>query len=83
MQQEEDAMTMTWGPALDAEVAYRHERVVELLRGASAPRTTGPVNPERHARRASAGRPVREVGARRAALRGWLLRGSEAWHVAR
>lgn len=76
-------MTTSWGPGLDAEVAYRHERVVTLLRGAGVPRTDEPTNPERaYARRAAAVTP-RTIGGRRAAVRGWLLRGSGAWHAAR
>lgn len=76
-------MSMTWGPALDAELAYRHERVVTLLRGVGLPRTQDETNPERaFARRsARAGHSARTT--RGAAARGWLLRGSGAWHVAR
>ncbi|WP_448631184.1 hypothetical protein [Cellulomonas soli] len=70
-------MSMTWGPALDAELAYRHERVVALMRGTGLPRTPQETNPERALAR-------RRVGeARRAAPRGWWLRGSGAWHAAR
>ncbi|MDQ0424803.1 hypothetical protein [Cellulomonas iranensis] len=65
-----------WGPALDAEVAYRRERLV-----ADARRTAD-------ARRARAGQgaadapAARRVGGRPPGRR-WSLRGSGAWYAAR
>ncbi|WP_136518409.1 MULTISPECIES: hypothetical protein [Cellulomonas] len=65
--------SMTWGPALDAELAYRRERVREAFSGRPAGGTG-----VRRARRAAVRR-----GADRAARRRWVLPGSGAWHVAR
>ncbi|WP_203758014.1 hypothetical protein [Cellulomonas chitinilytica] len=62
-------MTEIWGPALDAQVAFHRE---ELARAAGR-------RPKR-ARRPRADHPRR---ASRGATRGWLLRGSGAWHAAR
>ncbi|WP_421735997.1 hypothetical protein [Cellulomonas sp.] len=74
-----------WGPALDAELAYRHERLFTALRGI----------PEREeiadqgealaatARPDGSLRPVQPAHPLVSAARGWLLRGSETWHVAR
>ncbi len=70
-----------WGPALDAEIAYRHEIAAQGLRDA---RSTG--RAAGRSRRASVGRPA--DGARRPAAgrrrgRRWWLPGSGAWHAAR
>ena len=80
-----------WGPALDAELAYRHERLFTALRGI-------PVGDEIHEAHAvqedpadltaitrpdGSLRPVRPAHPLASAARGWLLRGSGAWHVAR
>jgi hypothetical protein len=74
-----------WGPALDAELAYRHERLFTALRGI----------PEREdgadegdtllatARPDGSLRPVQPTHPLVSAARGWLLRGSETWHAAR
>ncbi|QGQ20396.1 hypothetical protein GC089_15880 [Cellulomonas sp. JZ18] len=65
--------TTTWGPALDAELAYRRESVRGALAAGRATR--------RGARRA------RAAGARRTTVRApgrrWGLPGSGAWHAAR
>lgn len=78
-----------WGPALDAELAYRHERLFTALRGIPAaedsdsrtqsgadesPVTAGPDDSLR---------PVTPTHPLVSAARGWLLRGSETWHAAR
>jgi hypothetical protein len=82
-----------WGPALDAELAYRHERLFTALRG--IPERDGHAASEAPAAEgasvalaATAGpdapvRPAAPAHPRAAAARGWLLRGSGAWHVAR
>ncbi|UZN03979.1 hypothetical protein [Cellulomonas sp. S1-8] len=62
-----------WGPALDAEIAYRRESLVEGLRRA---RERRPVR----AASAPVGGGARAV--RRSRRRWWLL-GSGTWHVAR
>ena len=74
-----------WGPALDAELAYRHERLFTALRGI----------PEREdgadegdalaatARPDGSLRPVQPAHPLVSAARGWLLRGSETWYAAR
>ena len=80
-----------WGPGLDAELAYRHERLFTALRGiperdatheafAVAEPTEGL---EATARPDGSLRPVRPAHPLATAARGWLLRGSGAWHVAR
>lgn len=69
-------MTELWGPALDAELAFRREQLVQAAQPREAARgTTRPVVADR--------RTVRPGHRRGAAVRGWLLRGSGAWHVAR
>ena len=65
-------MTEIWGPALDAQVAFHRE---ELQRAAGR-------RPQR-ARRPRAERDGRTAKASGGAVRGWLLRGSGVWHVAR
>jgi hypothetical protein len=65
-------MTEIWGPALDAQVAFHRE---ELVRAAG--------RRPRRARRARADRAQRSATASGGAVRGWLLRGSGAWHAAR
>lgn len=70
-------MTELWGPALDAELAFRREQLVQ----AAQPRVTAPHGTTRPA--AADRRTVRPGVRRGAAVRGWLLRGSGAWHVAR
>lgn len=85
-----------WGPAFDAELAYRHERLFTALRGIPADdehaghhehdvqaitRELGSVAVA--ARPDGSLRPVRLAHPLATAARGWLLRGSGAWHVAR
>jgi hypothetical protein len=65
-----------WGPALDAELAYRHERLFTALRAIPAAET-----PETDARSDSSPQPAHHPLV--SAARGWLLRGSETWHAAR
>ncbi|NUU18808.1 hypothetical protein HP550_16265 [Cellulomonas humilata] len=84
-----------WGPGLDAELAYRHERLFTALRGIPNPSERGD---DDHALTATARpddalaatarpdgslRPVHPAHPLVSAARGWLLRGSETWHVAR
>ncbi|WP_315098558.1 hypothetical protein [uncultured Cellulomonas sp.] len=73
-----------WGPALDAELAYRHERLFTALRGIPLGDDRGGHGPadatDAIAVRTDAAQPVRP---RRTAARGWLLRGSGTWHAAR
>ena len=82
-----------WGPALDAELAYRHDRLFTALRG--IPERDGAAAHEAHAvaeptegleataRPDGSLRPVGPAHPLATAARGWLLRGSGAWHVAR
>ena len=73
--------TELWGPALDAEIAYRRARLVEGLRDARAhDRRTrdhrdGPARPAVH--------PDAPARAARPPRRRWWLVGSGAWHTAR
>ena len=74
-----------WGPALDAELAYRHERLFTALRGIperedGADESTGLAAT---ARPDGSLRPVQPAHPLVSAARGWLLRGSETWHAAR
>jgi len=73
-----------WGPALDAELAYRHERLFTALRGIPLGDERDGHNPvdatATTAARTDTTQPARP---RRTAARGWLLRGSGTWHVAR
>jgi len=74
-----------WGPALDAELAYRHERLFTALRGIperedGADETTALAAT---ARPDGSLRPVQPAHPLVSAARGWLLRGSETWHAAR
>ncbi len=71
-------MAEFWGTALDGELAYRHERMTNALRRPSTPDATNAV-----AKPDGRLRPVRTAHPLISAVRGWLLRGSEAWHVAR
>ncbi|AEE44651.1 hypothetical protein [Cellulomonas fimi] len=72
-------MTELWGPALDAELAFRREQIEQAAhRGAPARPPQGLSRPA-----AADRRTVRPAQSRGAAVRGWLLRGSGAWHVAR
>lgn len=64
----------TWGPAFDAELAYRREGVRDALAAARGTR--------RPARRGGRGGAVRR-GAARTTGRRWVLPGSGAWRVAR
>ncbi|MFS0705834.1 hypothetical protein AB6N23_15080 [Cellulomonas sp. 179-A 9B4 NHS] len=69
--------TTMWGPALDAELAYRRERVQDALgHGRTAARG------RRRARTDAAAAPAR-AGVSRAPARRWVLPGSGAWHAAR
>jgi len=73
-------MTELWGPALDAELAFRREQLVQAAHpGGTATRARH----DRHGPAAADRRTVRPGQSRGAAVRGWLLRGSGAWHVAR
>lgn len=70
-------MNGMWGPALDAEVAYRAEQLhaasrTGRARGRVAERAGGR-DPRRQVRTAAQVRPGR----------GWHLPGSGAWHAAR
>jgi hypothetical protein len=68
--------TELWGPALDAEIAYRRESLVEGLRQARGRRSPRGV-------RAPAGHPVDDVTTPGGPRRRWWLVGSGTWHVAR
>lgn len=68
-------MAEFWGTALDGELAYRHDRMTTALR---RPKKSDPVvRPDGRLR------PVQPAHPLFSAVRGWLLRGSGAWHVAR
>lgn len=71
-------MNAMWGPALDAEVAYRAEQLTATTRPRSTRAVTaGPAG-------AGAGSARARTGARQARTsRGWHLPGSGAWHAAR
>ncbi|GCE76441.1 hypothetical protein [Cellulomonas biazotea] len=73
-------MTELWGPALDAELAFRREQLVEAAHPRAA---TARASHDPHRPAAADRRTVRPGRSRGAAVRGWLLRGSGAWHVAR
>ena len=68
-------MAEIWGTALDGELAYRHDRMTNALQR--------PQRPVRVARVDGTLRPVQPAHPLISAARGWLLRGSGAWHVAR
>lgn len=68
-------MAEFWGTALDGELAYRHDRMSEALRR--------PVQGDRVVRPDGSLRPVKPAHPLFTATRGWVLRGSGAWHVAR
>lgn len=77
-----------WGPALDAELAYRHERLFTALRGIPVgddhdTEDSGATAPAATARPDGSLRPVQPAHPLVSAARGWLLRGSETWHAAR
>ena len=91
-----------WGPGLDAELAYRHERLFTALRATPygdthdsrggdhddlvAATTHEPGSASALAASARPDGSLRPVGPAHplaTAARGWLLRGSGAWHVAR
>ncbi|MGY4643960.1 hypothetical protein [Cellulomonas sp. URHB0016] len=65
-------MTDIWGPALEAQVTFHRE---ELRRAAQR-------RPKR-ARRPRTGNRPSALTSSEGPVRGWLLRGSGAWHVAR
>ncbi len=65
-------MAEFWGTALDGELAYRRDRMSTALQ-----------NPRRSGRAARPGGSARAAHPRMRAARGWLLRASGAWHVAR
>ena len=69
-------MAEFWGTALDGELAYRHERMTTALRRPRTPDAARAVT-------RSDGRLRRPAHPLLSAARGWLLRGSGAWHVAR
>lgn len=73
--EEDDMSTELWGPALDAELAYRRESVAAGVRRGRGPR-------ERTASRTAEGRARRAPRTPRARRRWWLV-GSGAWHAAR
>ena len=88
-----------WGPGLDAELAYRHERLFTALRHTPYGDTHDQRGGEHddllaatthepgsaHVAAAAAAPPASAQPARAkvSASRGWLLRGSETWHAAR
>lgn len=66
--------TTMWGPALDAELAYRRERLQDALAQGRTARTRTPRGDRaRAARHASDRTPGRR----------WVLPGSGTWHAAR
>ena len=68
-------MAEFWGTALDGELAYRHDRMTTALQRPQRPdRIDGTLRPVK---------PAQTAHPRISAARGWLLRGSGAWHVAR
>ncbi|MBO3085084.1 hypothetical protein [Cellulomonas fengjieae] len=76
-----------WGPALDAELAYRHERLFTALRRIPPAEELDEPRDEPGDRsgvdaRVDDSQPTQRRRSVRAA-RGWLLRGSETWHAAR
>ena len=77
-------ITRTWqAPAVDAELAYRREHLLdELGEARRAAYLSRAARAERAARRDAAGRQ-RSGGSLMRWLRGWSLRGSGAWHAAR
>ncbi|NYD87090.1 hypothetical protein [Cellulomonas oligotrophica] len=90
-------MSTLWGPALDAEISYRRERLTAHARrrgradaaGQAADAATPVVAVPVAAAPATAAPVVRAAvtaaarGGVPAARRGWRLRGSGAWHAAR
>ena len=68
-------MAEFWGTALDGELAYRHERMSTALRRSP--------EQDRMVRDDGRLRPVQPAHPLISATRGWVLRGSGAWHVAR
>ena len=77
-------ITRTWqAPAVDAELAYRCEHLLdELGEARRAAYLSRAARAERAARRDAPGRQ-RSGGSLMRWLRGWSLRGSGAWHAAR
>lgn len=72
-------ITRTWqAPAIDAELAYRREHLVDELGEARRAAYR-----RRAARAEQAARRDAERAAGRGWLRGWSLRVSGAWHAAR
>jgi len=88
-----------WGPGLDAELAYRHERLFTALRHTPygdthdqrggqhddllAATTHEPGSAHVEAAAAVPTAPQQPALPKVSAPRGWLLRGSETWHAAR
>lgn len=84
-----------WGPGLDAELAYRHERLFTALRhtpygdthdqrgGEHDDLLAATTHEPGSAHAAAAARPDEHEHPVVSAARGWLLRGSESWHAAR
>ena len=68
-------MAEFWGTARDGELAYRHDRMTTALQ---RPRKADPV-----VRSDGRLRSVPTAHPLISAVRGWVLRGSGAWHVAR
>lgn len=82
-------MSTLWGPALDAEISYRRERLTAAARGrrrTGAGERASRLAADAVARAATAARAVVPAAAPAcggATRRGWRLRGSGAWHAAR
>ncbi|KQY23093.1 hypothetical protein ASD16_10950 [Cellulomonas sp. Root485] len=88
-----------WGPGLDAELAYRHERLFTALRHTPygdthdqrggehddllAATTHEPGSAHVAAAAPAPAAPEKATRPKVSAPRGWLLRGSETWHAAR
>ena len=88
-----------WGPGLDAELAYRHERLFTALRHTPygdthdqrggehddllAATTHEPGSAHVAAAATAQTAPQLPVRPKVSARRGWLLPGSETWHAAR
>ena len=88
-----------WGPGLDAELAYRHERLFTALRHTPygdthdqrggehddllAATTHEPGSAHVAAAASTPTAPQAPARPKVSARRGWLLPGSETWHAAR
>lgn len=74
--------TELWGPALDAEIAYRRARLVEGLRDSRARERRPHARADGSTRPAPVPADAPAVAARPPRRRWWLV-GSGAWHTAR